>query len=288
MSSSNSDKRFMAAFMGETGDDVEKWLDEFHCLSQTSGWEENRKYDMLAFHLGGKAKTWFEDNKDTLINCELLESGVIKKYKTNDKEDSAKLTNPAYLSQESSSVHSKKPMFATLPVAMVYKIKEAPPQAEISDAFFKLCVVAACTKRDVLMAYKSEKVGKNEILDDYLNKNFSRHGVINFNIMNLIGNILLCYLPDSYCDFISAYREKLKAGSIFDSDIEHSDLSDQQKTILQDKLRVFNMDNSKICGYVMNNFRIRCEKNIYLPNIDFLNWKTTCLTAEEKHILDDY
>lgn len=292
MSPSNLDTSFLAAFMGETGDNVDKWLDEFHCFTQTGGWEENKKYDMLAFHLGGEAKQWFENNKDDLINSELLESGLMERFKINSctvtKEDLVKSENPSRAIEVNASVHNKKPMFTTLPITMVYKIKETPPQAQISDAFFRLCVVAACTKRDVLMTYKTEKIGENWLLDDYLNKNFVRHGVINFNTMNLIGNILLCCLPDSYCEYITSYRGKLKADSIFDSDIEHSDLSDQQKIIIQDKLRVFNMDNSKICGYVMNNFRVRCERNISLPNIDFLNWKITSLTAEEKHILDDY
>lgn len=250
---------------------------------------------MISLYLGGEAKQWFEDNKDSLHNIKLLELGLIQRYGTDilskiTKEMLAKFINNPYHPpvMKSVPVTATKPMFTTLPSTMVYKIKERPPQAEISDAFFKLCVVAACTKRDVLMAYKADKIGENVLLDKYLNDNFARNGIINFNSMNLIGNILLCYLPSSYCEFILPYREKLKAGSIFDSDIEYSELSDMQKTILKDKLRVFNMENSKVCGYIMNTFMVRCEKSLPLPSIDFLNWNTTTLTTEEKRILDNF
>lgn len=166
----------------------------------------------------------------------------------------------------------------SLPVLTVKKIYLTPPSSGISDAFFKLCVVAACTKRDVLMSYKHTYFQHNTMLDEYVNTYYAQQGKVNFNTLNFIGNLLLCHVPNSFCDYISTYRQKLKANSIFESDLQNSELSNLQKNILGEKLANLNKENAKLCGYIMYCFMVKCKHGEPLPNVDFLTDTTIKLT----------
>ncbi|GAA5807595.1 hypothetical protein MFLAVUS_000960 [Mucor flavus] len=271
------DARNPSLFSGTHMQDILEWLNKFKYFSEANGWDDRKQFIMMPYYLTGSAKQWFEQNKQDLVNKDLLETGLKQTYQQ---------TNLPILEQVASDSipYTVSKSSARLPVALVHKIKESPPPSSISDAFFKLCLVAACTKREVLMNYKECYFQQNPVLDDYLEKHFSKNGKLNFNSLNLIGNLLLCYVPDTQCEFIPAYREKLRAKDIFEANIEASQLSAIQKSILSNKLESLNKLNCKVCGWIMSVFMKMCQNNEQLPNIDFLTSETDVLTGSEEGV----
>jgi hypothetical protein len=64
------------------------------------------------------------------------------------------------------------------------------------------------TKRNVLIKYKDVTYGNSPLLDTYINDHFAMNGKLNFSNMNLIVNLLLCCVPNTFQEFVPLYRAK--------------------------------------------------------------------------------
>lgn len=148
-------------FSGCHGQDIKTWLG---CYSEAIGLEKNdKKYEMISLYIDGEVKEWLESNKEKFKDWKEIESALMEKYgraEQQAKEMTPKeryfdlLRNDFYISEEGDLMIQNflRTMRITFPATFVRIIKENPPEPEISDASFKLCVVAACTnKRDALM-----------------------------------------------------------------------------------------------------------------------------------------
>lgn len=121
---------------------------------------------------------------------------------------------------------------------------------------------------------QEDNYGENQMLDDYIDNNFAVNGKLNFSNMNLISNLLLCCVPNTFLGCVPRYREKLKVHDVFDCDIDNSNLSSMQKKIIKEKIGDFDKENCKICGFVLYSFMLKQAQGLELTNISFLTTNT--------------
>lgn len=171
---------------------------------------------------------------------------------------------------------------------LLKKMKENPPNMEIADKFFSMCIAVACLSKYEYVLYEERVLSKSpafETLTSYISDNF-RHeekGVVVYGELIQIGHLLMCGgIPNSYSQIAKNYRSRLCGKSVYDPKIDKSKLSEWLRRTVNFCTRRCKTEHARVCGFITCQFMIYCIKGKPFPNLDFLNSETTTLTDEQK------